>query len=391
MEPFYPLHVYFCSNCFLVQLEESLTPQEIFSNYAYYSSHSKGWLKHAENYAETITQRLGLSQENQVIEIASNDGYLLQYFQQKNIPVLGIEPAKNVAEEATKKGIPTLVKFFGEETSNELISQNKQADLLIANNILAQVPDLNGFVEAMKNLLKPSGIITVEFHHLMKLMNNNQFDTISHERFSHFSFAVAEKIFLSHGLTVFDVEELTTHGGSLRIYACHYEDQSKTVTPRVAELRAKEKADGLAEIEKYLFFAEKVKQTKRNILSCLIALKNQNKLIVGYGAHAEAHTLLNYCGISSDLIDYTADRNPYKQGKVLAGTRLHILNPDKIKETKPDYVMVLPWSIKGEIMNQMSYIGEWGAKFIVPLPEVTVYNSNGTQIGTENSPSEEPK
>ena len=389
MEPFYPLHVYFCSNCFLVQLEESLTPQEIFSNYAYYSSHSKGWLKHAENYAETITQRLGLSQKNQVIEIASNDGYLLQYFQQKNIPVLGIEPAKNVAEEATKKGIPTLVKFFGEETSNELISQNKQADLLIANNILAQVPDLNGFVEAMKNLLKPSGIITVEFHHLMKLMNNNQFDTISHERFSHFSFTVAEKIFASHGLTIFDVEELTTHGGSLRIYACHYEDQSKTVTPRVAELRAKEKADGLAEIEKYLFFAEKVKQTKRNILSCLIALKNQNKLIVGYGAHAEAHTLLNYCGISSDFMDYTVDRNPYKQGKFLAGTRLHILNPDKIKETKPDYVMVLPWSIKGEIMNQMSYIGEWGAKFIVPLPEVTVYNSNGTQIRTENSPSEE--
>lgn len=383
MEPFYSLRVYFCDNCLLVQLEESMSPKELFSNYAYFSSHSKGWLKHVEIYAEMITAKLNLNEKSQVVEIGSNDGYLLQYFAQRDIPVTGVEPASNVAKEAQRRGIPTIIKFFDKELSDELISQSKQADLLIGNNILAQVPDLNGFVEGVKNLLKPTGVITMEFHHLMKLIDNNQFDTISHERFSYLSFTVIEKIFAFHGLTIFDIEEIPTHGGSLRIYARHTEDNSKPITSNVLELRNKEKDDGLDKAEKYSSFSQIVKKTKRAILTYLIELKNNNKSIVGYGAHAEANTLLNYCGIRSDFLDYTVDRNSYKQGKFLAGTRIPIFHPDKIKESKPDYVFVLPWSIKGEIMDQLSYIAEWDGKFIVPIPEVTVYNSNGTQISCE--------
>jgi hypothetical protein len=383
MEPFYPLHVYFCNNCFLVQLEESITPQEIFSKYSYFSSQSKGWLRHIENYVDMITKRLSLNEESQVIEIGSNDSYLLQYFAQKNIHVLGIEPATNVAEEAVKKGIPTIVKFFGLETSKELVSQNKKADLLIGNNVLAQVPDLNGFVEGLKNLLKLTGVITIEFHHIMKLINNNQFDTISHERFSHFSLTVVEKVFASHGLTIFDVEEIPTHGGSLRIYACHADDIGKHLTSRVDEIRAKEKADGLTEVEKYLSFAEKVRETKRNLLTTLINIKREKKSVVGYGAHAEAHTLLNYCGVRSDFLDYTVDRNPFKQGKYMAGTRIPIYHPDKIKETKPDYILILPWAIKTEIMAQISHDIDWPCQFIVPIPKIEEYNSNGIQLNKE--------
>jgi len=296
---------------------------------------------------------------------------------------MGVEPASNVAQEAQSKGIPTIIKFFDKELSDELVGQNKQADLLIGNNILAQVPDLNGFIESVKNLLKPTGVITMEFHHLMKLIDNNQFDTISHERFSYLSFTVVEKIFASHGLTIFDVEEIPTHGGSLRIYARHAEDDSKPITPNVPELRSKEKYNGLNEAEKYYSFDQKVKKTKRAILTCLIELKNSGKSIVGYGAHAEANTLLNYCGIRLDFLDYTADRNPFKQGKFLGGTRIPVFHPDKIKESKPDYIFVLPWSIKREIMEQLSYIAEWDGKFIVPIPEVTVYNSKGTPISSD--------
>jgi len=380
MEPFYPLHVYFCHNCFLVQLEESISPQEIYREYAYFSSHSKGWLNHSERYAEMITSKLGLNDKSQVVEVGSNDGYLLQYFAQRNIPVLGIEPASNVAEEAIKKGIPTVAKFFGQETSSELVNQNKQADLLIGNNIIAQVPNLHGFLEGLKNLLKPSGVITMEFHHLMKLMDNNQFDTISHERFSYFSFFVIEKVFASHGLTIFDVEEISTHGGSLRIYARHTENHDIPVAAHPDEIRTREKIDGLTKIGKYIAYAEKVKETKRDILDFLIKIKRTHKSVVGYGAHAEAHTLLNYCGIRSDFIDYTVDRNPVKQGKFLAGTHIPIFHPDKIKETRPEYVLILPWSIKGEIMNQMSHIGEWGSRFIVPIPRIEVYDAQGTEI-----------
>jgi cyclopropane fatty-acyl-phospholipid synthase-like methyltransferase len=383
LEPFYLLRVYFCDNCLLVQLEESMSPKELFTNYAYYSSQSKGWLKHVESYAEMISAKLNLNEKSLVVEIGSNDGYLLQYFAQRGVQVMGVEPASNVAQEAQSKGIPTIIKFFDKELSDVLVGQNKRADLLIGNNILAQVPDLNGFIESVKNLLKPTGVITMEFHHLMKLIDNNQFDTISHERFSYLSFTVVEKIFTSHGLTIFDVEEIPTHGGSLRIYARHAEDESKPITHNVPELRSKEKDNGLNEAEKYSSFNQKVKKTKRAILTCLIELKNSGKSIVGYGAHAEANTLLNYCGIRLDFLDYTADRNPFKQGKFLGGTRIPVFHPDKIKESKPDYIFVLPWSIKREIMEQLSYIAEWDGKFIVPIPEVTVYNSKGTQISSD--------
>lgn len=380
MEPSYPLHVYFCKKCFLVQLEESITPQEIYKKYAYFSSSSKGWLKHCESYAEMITNKLRLNGNSQVVEVASNDGCLLQFFAQRNIPVLGIEPASNVAEEALKKGIPTIIKFFDKETANDLVKQNKQADLLIGNNIIAQVPDLHGFLEGLKTLLKPSGIITLEFHYLKNMMKKSQFDTISHERFSYFSFFVIEKLLASHGLAVFDVEEIPTHGGSLRIYACHAENHQISKTNRPDEIRAAEKTGGFTEIERYLSFGEKVKETKRNILDMLIKVKRSGKSVIGYGAHAEAHTMLNYCGIRTDFLDYLVDRNPNKQGKFLAGAHLPIFSADKIQETKPDYILILPWSIKAEIMNQMSHIGNWGGRFIVPIPKLEVYDAQGKEL-----------
>lgn len=377
MEAFYPLHVYVCEKCFLVQLEGSVDPEQIFSHYAYFSSHSKGWLKHSEEFAEMIIKRLALGPDSQVIEIGSNDGYLLQFFAQKNIPVLGVDPAKNITGEAENKGIPTIVKFFGTETAKELLSQNKLADLVIGNNIIAQVPDLNGFVAGLKTLLKPSGVITIEFHHLLNLINNNQFDTICHERFSYFSLIVIEKVFAKHGLTIFDAERIPTHGGSLRIYIRHSTDNSTPVTMQVNELRKEEEKAGLKDLEKYKSFSEKVKATKRNLLYFLIKTKWNNKSTVGYGAHAEAHTLLNYCGIGTDFLDYTVDRNPFKQGRYLAGMRIPILHPEKISETKPDYVLILPWAIKKEIMTQMSQIKNWGGRFVVPIPQLMLYESDG--------------
>ena len=370
-EKFYPLHAYVCDNCFLVQLEEFETPDHIFSDYAYFSSYSETWLRHAENYTELMTQRFSLNANSQVIEIASNDGYLLQYFQKQNIPVLGIEPAANVAKVAEEKGIPSLVKFFGVSTAKELVAQGKQADLLLGNNVLAHVPDLNDFVAGMKIVLKPDGILTMEFPHVLQLILQNQFDTIYHEHFSYFSFLTVEKVFATHGLTLFDVEELPTHGGSLRIYGQH-NDGKKPVSDRVSLLKSKEIDAGLEQRSTYLGFGEQVKATKRHLLSFLIDIKNQGKSVVGYGAPAKGNTLLNYCGIRTDLLDYTVDRSPYKQDLFLPGTHIPIYHPDKIIETKPDYLLILPWNIKDEIIEQMSHIREWGGKFVVPIPEVEV-------------------
>ncbi len=372
MEPFYPLHVYVCENCYLVQLLEFQSPEKIFSDYAYFSSYSKSWLNHARSYVQLMIERFGFTTDSHVVEIASNDGYLLQYFKQKGISVLGIEPAHNVAQVAKAAGIPTIVKFFGVATARELVMAGNQADLLTGNNVLAHVPDLNDFVEGMKIVLKPSGVITMEFPHLMRLIESNQFDTIYHEHFSYFSLITVEKVFNAHGLTLFDVEELSTHGGSLRIYARHAEDTSQPINKRISELRDREKSAGLDNLDYYLSFADRVKKTKRNILDFLIKVKREKKTIVGYGAPAKGNTLLNYCGAGADFIDYTVDRNPHKQGHYLPGSHIPVYSPDKIKETKPDYLLILPWNLKEEIIEQMSYVRDWGCKFLLLIPRVEV-------------------
>jgi 2-polyprenyl-3-methyl-5-hydroxy-6-metoxy-1,4-benzoquinol methylase len=372
-EKFYPLRAYISEDTLLVQLEQFETPDSIFSDYAYFSSYSESWLKHAEAYTDLMVEKFGFNQSHQVIEIASNDGYLLQYFVQKGIPVLGIEPAANIAEVAKAKGIPSITKFFGVQTAKELVVQGMQSDLLIGNNVLAHVPDLNDFIAGMKIILKPSGIITMEFPHVLKLIQGNQFDTIYHEHFSYFSFLTIEKIFAAYGLTLFDVDELPTHGGSLRIYAKHQDATTPVVSDRVAELKAKEVAFGLDKMETYTQFGEQVKTTKRKLLSFMLNAKTEGKSIVGYGAPAKGNTLLNYCGIGRDFIDYTVDLNPYKQNMSLPGTHIPIFAPDKLQETKPDYVLILPWNLKEEIMEQMAFIGEWGGKFVVPVPEVQLH------------------
>jgi SAM-dependent methyltransferase len=372
MEPFYPLHVYVCEDCLLVQLQEYVRPETIFTEYAYFSSYSDSWLQHAKTYTEMMVERFNIGAQSQVVELASNDGYLLQYFVQKGIPALGVEPAANVAQSAMKKGIPTVVKFFGTKTAQELSAERGKADLLLGNNVLAHVPDLNDFVAGMKILLKPEGLITMEFPHLMRLMDENQFDTIYHEHFSYFSFATVEKVLAAHGLTIFDVEELPTHGGSLRIYACHSEDTDKPVTQRVIDLKAREEAAGFTCLKTYLCFAKKVEETKRNLLNFLVKAKREGKSIAGYGAPGKGNTLLNYCGIRTDFIDYTVDRNPYKHGKYTPGTHIPIYDPDKISETRPDYILILPWNLKTEIMKQLEYVREWGAQFVVPIPAVTI-------------------
>ena len=372
MEPFYPLHVYVCKECLLVQLEEFTSPQSIFGDYAYFSSYSDSWLQHAEKYVGLVYERFALGPRSHVIEIASNDGYLLQYFVKRGVPVLGIEPAVNVAKVAKKKGVPTLVKFFGVQTARTLAVRGKKADLLIGNNVLAHVPNINDFVGGLKIALKSQGVVTMEFPHVMRLMQENQFDTIYHEHFSYLSLLAVERIFDKHGLALFDVEELSTHGGSLRIYAKHSDDTSKSVGKRLVELREREASAGFDRLEHYLHFAKRVEETKRKLLAFLVAAKNDGKVIVGYGAPAKGNTLLNYCGIRSDFLDYTVDRSPYKQGYYLPGVRIPILSPDVIKQTKPDYVLILPWNIKDEVMQQMAFIREWGGRFVVPIPEVKV-------------------
>ena len=368
MEPFYPLAVHVCDTCFLVQLPAVQTPEHIFSDYAYFSSYSDTWLKHAEAYCNAMIARFGLGATHRVIESASNDGYLLQYFKQRGIPVLGVEPAANVAAVAEKeRGIPSVVKFFGVEIAKEL----PQADLLLGNNVLAHVPDINDFVEGMRITLKKSGVITMEFPHLVRMMSLNQFDTIYHEHFSYLSFYAVEKIFITHDLTMFDVEELPTHGGSLRIYAQH-RDGAQPVSDRVEAMRTGEKAFGIDKLTTYAQFAAGVQETKRKLLDFLIDARSSGKSIVGYGAPAKGNTLLNYCGVRTDFLAYTVDRSPHKQGLFLPGTHIPILAPDRIRETRPDYVLILPWNIKDEIVEQMSYIREWGGKFVVPIPSVEV-------------------
>jgi hypothetical protein len=373
MEPFYPLHVFVCAECFLVQLQEYVSPAEIFSEYAYFSSYADAWLRHAKNYTDAMIARFHLNAASQVIEVASNDGYLLQYFVEQNIPALGIEPARNVAQAALAKNVPTLIEFFGVECARRLVAQAVRADLLLGNNVLAQVPDLNDFVAGLKILLNPRGVITIEFPHLMRLVAENQFDTIYHEHFSYFSFSAAEKIFAAHGLTLFDAEELPTHGGSLRIYARHADDPAQPICARVRELKQREAQAGITTLAYYAAFDEQVKETKRKLLELLIATRRAGKTIVGYGAPGKGNTLLNYCGIRADFLDYTVDRNPYKQGKFLPGTHIPILHPDQIRATRPDFVIILPWNFKDEIMEQVGYIREWGGKFIVPIPEAQVY------------------
>ncbi|MDV2990607.1 MAG: hypothetical protein N4J56_000261 [Chroococcidiopsis sp. SAG 2025] len=381
-EKFYPLHTYVCDRCLLVQLEEFESPEHIFGDgdYAYFSSYSESWLRHAKAYTELMVERFKFNAASQVVEIASNDGYLLQYFHQKGIPVLGVEPAANTAKAAAEKGIPTWVKFFGVNTAKEMVAEGKSADLLLGNNVLAHVPDVNDFIGGMKIVLKQNGILTMEFPHLLQLMQQNQFDTIYHEHFSYYSFITVEKMFAAHGITLFDVEELPTHGGSLRIYGKHSDAVEPALSNRVKQLKAKEAAAGLEDIETYLTFGEQVKATKRKLLKFLIEAKSQGKTIAAYGAPAKGNTLLNYCGVGKDFIDYTVDRSPYKQGLFLPGTHIPILHPDKIRETQPDYVLILPWNLKEEIMTQMAYIAEWGGQFVVPIPEVRVYPAIQQQV-----------
>jgi SAM-dependent methyltransferase len=371
MEPFYPLRALVCERCLLVQLEEFETPEAIFSDYAYFSSYSSSWLEHSRRYSEQMIERLGLDETSHVVEIASNDGYLLQFFHERQIPVLGIEPAANVAKVALQKGIPTLVEFFGRETAGSLAGESS-ADLLLGNNVLAHVPDLNDFVAGMKILLKPTGVITMEFPHLLRLMDENQWDTIYHEHFSYFSFLTVSRVFEAHGLRVFDVEELPTHGGSLRIYGAHAEDPGKPETDAARALLARERAAGYESLDTYLGYGRRVEADKRQILSFLIDLKGQGKRIAGYGAPAKGNTLLNYCGVRRDFIDYTCDLNPHKQGHFLPGSHIPIRSPEAIREDKPDVVLILPWNLKDEIVQQLDYIREWGGCFAARTPELTL-------------------
>ena len=371
MEPFYPLRALVCGKCFLVQLEEFETPEQIFSDYAYFSSYSSSWLEHSRRYSELMIERLGLGEQSHVVEIASNDGYLLQFFHDRQIPVLGIEPAANVAKVALQKGIPTLVEFFGRETASSL-AQESAADLLLGNNVLAHVPDLNDFVGGMKILLKQGGVITMEFPHLMRLVEGNQWDTIYHEHFSYFSFLTVSRVFQAHGLRLFDVEELPTHGGSLRIYGCHEEDAAKVESDAARELAERERAAGYEQLETYLGYGKRVEADKRQILSFLIGLKQQGLSVVGYGAPAKGNTLLNYCGVGPDFIDFTCDLNPHKQGHFLPGSHIPIRSPEAIREEQPDVVLILPWNLKDEIMQQLSFIREWGGRFAARTPELTL-------------------
>ena len=372
MERFYPLHVYVCRSCWLVQLEQYVSADHIFTEYAYFSSYSDSWVQHAKAYTERMIARFGLGERSQVIELASNDGYLLQWFVKAGVPAMGVEPAANVAAAAEKRGVPTLVRFFGVELAKELAAQGRRADLLLGNNVLAQVPDLNDFVAGMKIALADRGVLTMEFPHLMRLMDENQFDTIYHEHFSYFSLLTTQRIFARHGLTLCDVEEIPTHGGSLRVYARHTEDGSKPVAPSVAALLGREEAFGLTRVERYRAFTAQVEETKRALLDVLIGLKRQGKRVAGYGAPGKGNTLLNYCGIRTDFLDFTVDRSTYKQGRYLPGTHIPILAPDEIEKRRPDYVLVLPWNFRDEIMSQMAGIREWGGQFIIPIPSAKI-------------------
>lgn len=371
MEMYFPLHVLVCDTCFLVQLKEYMSPESIFTEYAYFSSFSTSWVAHAKAYCESITKRLGLGPQSLAVELASNDGYLLQHFLPLGVPVLGVEPAANVAEVAIGKGIPTRVDFFGVKLASEMVAEGIRADLIAGNNVLAQVPDLNDFVAGMKILLKPEGVVTLEFPHIERLIAENQFDTIYHEHFSYFSLLTIEKMAERHGLKVIDVEELPTHGGSLRVYLAHEESQ-RPVDARVTQLIDREIRHGLTDISTYSSFGFKARRAKRDLLSFLISAKNEGKRICGYGAPGKGNTLLNYCAIGTDFLDFTVDRNPYKHGRFTPGMHIPIHTVEAIDEAKPDYILILPWNLKDEIVQQMRHVAAWGAKFVVPIPFVTI-------------------
>ncbi len=372
-EVYYPLHVFVCEECFLVQLQEYESREAIFTDYPYFSSYSDSWLKHCEAYCKKMVQRFGLDNRKFVVEVASNDGYLLQYFVRQHVPVLGIEPAGNVAKVAVQKGVPTLVEFFGVELAKRLAGEGRCADLIAGNNVLAQVPDLNDFVEGLKILLKPEGVLTLEFPHLLRLIERNEFDTIYHEHFSYFSMLTTRRILEAHGMKAFDVEELASHGGSLRVCACRAENRVREIEPTVERLIEQEEKAGLGSPEGYDGFREQVKKTKLSLLDFLVKAAQEGKSVAAYGAPGKSATLLHYCGITKDLIDYTVDRSPHKQGKLLPGTHIPIYPPGHIAETKPDYVVILPWNLREEIMEQLQYIREWGGRFVVPIPEVSIY------------------
>ena len=368
-EPFYPLRTFVCDHCWLMQTEDFRAPAELFrADYPYFSSFSESWLEHCHDYAHAMMARLRLGPGNRVIELASNDGGLLQYFKHAGVPVLGIEPAANVARAAEReRGIPTLVRFFGKGLATQLRDQGQSADLLVANNVLAHVPDINDFVAGIGIILKPAGIATAEIPHLLHLIEGNQFDTIYHEHYSYFSLLALMRIFAAHRLEIFDVETLTTHGGSLRIFVRHRTGDAGPPSRMIGSLLQQEKLFGLDRLETYKAFDERVRQTKRDLLSLLIEVKHAGKTIVGYGAPAKASTLLNYCGIRTDFLDYTADRSPHKQGLFLPGTGIPIRPPEAIFETKPDYVLILPWNLRDEITAALIGIREWGGQFLVAI------------------------
>ncbi len=375
MEPHYPLDVFLCESCFLVQIDEYEKASTIFSDdYAYFSSCSDSWLRHCKQYCDMMTERFSMDNRWQVVEIASNDGYLLQYFKEKNIPVLGIEPAKSTAQEAINKGIFTEIVYFTSEYAGDMVAKGKQADLIIGNNVLAHNPDTNDFVKGVKVLLKPQGIVTMEFPHVLAMLEKNEFDTIYHEHYSYLAFSTVVNLFKIHGLVMFDVEELPTHGGSLRIFAQHALTGNKSISPNVGMLLEQERKHGLFSPKIYTEFAANVEKVKRSLLTFLIEQKEAGKTIVGYGAPAKGNTLLNYCGIRTDFIDYTVDRSPLKRNRFLPGTHISVFSPDKIRETKPDFIFILPWNIKEEIIRQMAYVREWGCKFFTAIPHLEIFS-----------------
>jgi SAM-dependent methyltransferase len=371
-ELFYPLHAYVCEQCFLVQLEEFETPAGIFSDYVYFSSVSTSWVEHARSYVEAAIPRFELGSESSVVEIASNDGYLLKWFVEAGVPVLGIEPAANVAAVAEERGVPSLVEFFGSELATRLADERPRPDLIIGNNVLAHVPDINDFVEGLHILLAPSGTITMEFPHLLRLIEETQFDTIYHEHFSYLSLVAVDQVFAAHGLRLYDVEKLRSHGGSLRIYACHEEAPHET-TERLAELREREDASGLRELETYTSFGDRVRALKLELLAFLLEAKREGKTVAAYGAAAKGVTMVNYCGVRSDLVEYVADRSEHKQGLFMPGSRIPVHPPERLDETKPDYVLILAWNLKDEIMSQLAHLREGGARFVTPVPHVEVH------------------
>jgi C-methyltransferase C-terminal domain/Putative zinc binding domain/Methyltransferase domain len=372
-ETFYPLKVFTCHNCFLVQIDEYKKSDTIFNDeYLYFSSYSKSWLKHAKRYTELMIQRFGYNTKSQIVEVASNDGYLLQYFKEKNIPVLGIEPTANTAEIAINKGIDCIIDFFGTRLAKKLAAKQLKADLLLGNNVLAHVPDIIDFVGGMQIILKDEGVVTMEFPHLMQLINNNQFDTIYHEHFSYLSFYTVKRIFESQGLELFDVDEISTHGGSLRIYAKHARDNSKSISPNVQVLLKKEEENGMKDLSCYNNFQQKALMAKLDLIDFLVSQKRENKKVAAYGAAAKGNTLLNYCGIKNDLIEFVVDANPHKQNKFLPASHIPVVAEEHLKELRPDYIIIFPWNLKEEIMNQLAYTKEWGGQFVIPIPKLQI-------------------